>query len=155
MALFGGSKKTTENNYTTTNTSEVNQQEGLLNLAKDSRIEGSVQISNGVVESNDAMRAVSETALEQNAKVVSDSLALSDHAIESNGNLAAKGFTFAESLVSQQTANSNKTTLAISDLAKSLATGGVSDTAKQSQRTIYALVALSAVVVVIVLVRGK
>lgn len=155
MGLFGGSNKSTSNNYTTTNTSEVNQQEGLLNLAKNSNIQGGVSISNGVIESNEAMQAVSEKALEENGKVVLESFDFGAHAIESNGVIAAHGFDFAESLVNQQTANSNNATLAINDLAKSLASGGASDATEVSKKAIYALGAVVVAVLLVVLVKGR
>lgn len=162
MGLFDSKKKTT-NNTRVSNTSTVNQQEGLLNLAQGTSLNGNVSISNGVVESNYAMADTAkqafnfsegvaeqafgfgENAIELGAESVKAngevsmfsldrSLGFGELALDKNAELSSNTLDFAETLVNQNTANSGSTMLAIKDLAKSVVTGGASDVAEQSKQ---------------------
>lgn len=143
MGLFDSNKKTT-NVAQTTNNTESNQQSGSLNLAKGSTALGDITISNGVIETNQEMRLLGEAAFN-----------FGDNAIESNGRVITEGLGFAESLVNQQTANSNNATLAMKDLANNLATGGDSDAAKITEKTVYVIGAVVAVVLVVLIFKGR
>ena len=152
---FFDSKKTTTNQNITTNNTESNQQSGQLNLAKNSVMNGNVSISNGVIETNEEMRKLGESAFGFGGQALSEAFEFGDNVIESNNGVINQGFDFAESLVNQQTANSNNTTLAINDLAKSLASGGASDANEVSKKAIYALGAVVVAVLLVVLVKGR
>lgn len=167
--MFNSKKRTT--NYTTVNnTSTVNQQEGQLNLAQNSALNGNVHISNGVIESNQAMADTAkesfgfgERALELGSEAVlangavsqfalEESLNFGQSALEQNLDLSKRSMSFSESLVNQNTANSSNTLLAIKELAKSAATGGEYDMAQQSKEvTIFRSAAVIVCVIAVVL----
>ena len=66
-----------------------------------------------------------------------------------------QGFGFADSLVQQNTANTANATLAMKELAKSVSTGGASDVASQSLKTVYTIGGVSvAVVLGLLLIKG-
>jgi len=160
MGMFDSKKKTVNQTYVT-NTSTVNQQEGLLNLAQGTSLEGNVQISNGVIESNLAMADTAKSAFNFSDSVTDQAFGFGDRAMElggesvkangevsmfslerglefgqtaldKNAELSKNTLGFAESLVNQNTANSGNAMLAIKDLAKSVSTSGASDVAEQS-----------------------
>lgn len=160
MGLFDSNKRTT-NTTQTVNTTESNQQSGQLNLAKNSLMNGDVTISNGVIEANEEMRKLGTAAFDFGGDTVrdafkfgDDALKFGDNAIEANGKVIKDGFSFAESLVNQQTANSNNSTLAIKDLAKSIASGGASDTVDMNTKTVYVMGGVVALVLIVMMFRG-
>lgn len=153
MGLFDSNKRTT-NTTQTVNTTESNQQSGQLNLAKNSLMNGDVTISNGVIEANEEMRKLGTAAFDFGGDTVSEAFKFGDKAIEANGKVILNGFGFAESLVNQQTANSNNSTLAIKDLAKSIASGGASDTVDMNTKTVYIMGGVVALVLIVMMFRG-
>jgi hypothetical protein len=154
VGLFDSNKKTT-NTTQTVNTTESNQQSGSLNLAKGSTALGDITISNGVIEANEEMRKFGEAAFDYAGDVSGDAFGFGNDAIEANGKVLSEGLGFAESLVNQQTANSNNATLAMKELANNLATGGAGDVAKVTEKTVYVVGAVVVVVLVVLMFKGR
>ncbi|MBJ7556560.1 hypothetical protein [Marinomonas spartinae] len=127
---------------------------GALDFAKDQSKQAfgfgdnALELADKVVDSNkdvtkkalDTNENVSKYAIDKNSDLAGRTVDFADNAIEN-------GFDFSKTLVDQNTANSANTTLAIKDLAKSLATGGASDVANQSTKMVYTMGAVFAVVV--------
>lgn len=173
--MFNSSKKTS-NTYNTYDQRKTNQQDGFINIGENTAIEGPINISNGVVESNTEMRKTAEAAfnygdhalelgsqaIEANKSVVGDALkqgfAFGNTAIESNGEVLQKSIDSNKQLLQQSMTNAASSTAAIKDLAQSLASKGASDVTQQSIKTVYAVVAVVIVLVlgaVIVFAKGK
>lgn len=115
-------------------------------------LESNNEIVNASLKSN---KDITAGALKSNATALNNSFGFGELAIESNSEVIKQGFGFAESLVQQNTANSGAATMAIKELAKSVATGGASDVADQSLKTVYTIGGVSvAVVLVMLFMRG-
>ncbi|MEL0621508.1 MULTISPECIES: hypothetical protein [Pseudomonadota] len=132
--MGGGSKSS---NKTTNNTTNYSLQ-GLDNA------ETAVAGNNNTVTVSDhgaidAAFGFGENALELSGKVVDSNTDLSKHALDQT-------LSFSKSLVDQNTANAANSTLAIKELANSVATGGGSDVAEQSTKMVYTIGAVFAVV---------
>lgn len=132
--MGGGSKSSNE---TTNNTTNYSLQ-GLDNA------ETAVAGNNNTVTVSDHGAiddafGFGESALELSGKVVDSNADLSKHALDQT-------LSFSKSLVDQNTANAANSTLAIKELANSVATGGGSDVAEQSTKMVYTIGAVFAVV---------
>lgn len=141
---------------------------GELALEENSKVVNSSLKANADI-ATDALKqgfGFGESALESNSEALKQAIDFSSDAlnnsfdfgelaIESNNSVIKQGFGFAESLVQQNTANSGAATMAIKELAKSVATGGASDIADQSLKTVYTIGGVSvAVVLGLLLMRG-
>ncbi|RDL43717.1 hypothetical protein DN730_13300 [Marinomonas piezotolerans] len=131
-------------------------------LAKDALNQGfgfgeSALEANSTLADN-ALKQVSvfgSEALDANTKALNNSFEFGTTAIESNNEALQTGFGFAESLVQQNTANAAANNLAMKELAKSVSTGGASDIASQSLKTVYTIGGVSvAVVLGLLLIKG-
>ncbi|MFD1385149.1 hypothetical protein ACFQ45_17500 [Rhodanobacter aciditrophus] len=126
-------------------------------------INGNTEVSKLAINANgelakDALNqgfGFGESALEANSKALDKSFEFGTTAIESNNEALQTGFGFAESLVQQNTANAAANNLAMKELAKSVSTGGASDVASQSLKTVYTIGGVSvAVVLGLLLIKG-
>lgn len=86
-----------------------------------------------------ANKEIVKESIKANAESTAAALDFGETALESNGAVINKGFGFAEALVQQNTASAASTTLAIKDLAKSLASGGRSDEIELSKQAVYTI----------------
>lgn len=97
--------------------------------------------------------AFGETAIELNGVVISDAMDLSydsldrvsdfgETAMESSNKSLMAGLEFAETLVDQNTANAANNQRAMAELAKSVQSGGATDMADLTKKTVYTVGAL-------------
>lgn len=94
----------------------------------------------------DANTDVAKFAISENGALVGQSIGLANTAMENTKDQAKSSLDFAETLVNQNSANTANSTLAIKDLAQSLASSGSSDVIEGSTKVVYTLGAVFAVV---------
>ncbi|MBJ7539250.1 hypothetical protein [Marinomonas transparens] len=105
--------------------------------------DSALEFAGNVVDSNED---VTKYALDKNSDLAGQTIGFAADAIEGANETTQSGFEFAESLVNQNSVNAANSTLAIKDLANSLATGGSSDVIEGSTKMVYTIGAVLAVV---------